>query len=192
MIDASLRSCGSLAAFYNFVNSWCMHNVTVSPLYWYILAAIPSGPGALLGFNSLMVFDDFIQCGGHLAQTEWVKDALCPVLLQWWFLICSTACRSVPTIFSRTLTSLWGWMHHPCPGVVMCFALMDHAWPWLFDRSFLSHYSQWKIVTPWPCFPTTGLSLLWAASAMLILHSQKQIFWKLSWGARDKSDMQLP
>ena len=98
--------------------------------------------------------------GDHLAQTEWIKGALCPVLLWWWFLVCSAAWKSVPAIFSSALTSLWGWMHCPCSGVVMCFVSMDHTWPWLFHRSFLSHYSWQKLVTPWRCSPTTGLSLL--------------------------------
>ena len=108
---------------------------------------------------------------GHPAQTEWIENALCLVPPQWWFLVFSAACGNVPAFFSSALTSLWGGMCHPFSGVVMCFALMDHTQPWLLDRNFLSHYGQQKIVTPWSCFPTTGLSLLWAASARLILHS---------------------
>ena len=98
--------------------------------------------------------------GQHLAWTGWIKGALCPVLQWWWFLVCSAAYRSVPAIISSALTSLWGWKCHPCSGVVMCFVLMDHTWPWLLHRSFLSHYIWWKLVTLWPCSPITDLSLL--------------------------------
>ena len=51
MINASLRSCSSSAASQSLMNSWCMHDVNVSPPYWYILAVMPSGPGAWLGFS---------------------------------------------------------------------------------------------------------------------------------------------
>ena len=78
--------------------------------------------------------------GRNLAQTEWIEGVLCPVLLQWWFLACSAANRSVSAIFSSSLTSLQGWMHPPCSGVVMCFVSMDHTWTWLFHRS-----CHWKV-----------------------------------------------
>ena len=76
------------------------------------------------GLSTLMTSSSV---GEHLVWTEWIEGALCPVFLWWWFLVCSAAHRSVPAIFSSALTSLWGWMHCPCSGVVMCFVLMDHT-----------------------------------------------------------------
>ena len=60
------------------MNSWCMHDVSLSPPYWYMSAAMLSDPGAFWRFSSLMALMMSSTVGEHLAQTEMDQGCTLP------------------------------------------------------------------------------------------------------------------
>ena len=150
-INAFLRSCSSSVASHSFMNSWCIHDVSVSPLYWYILAVMPSGhSGFLVSALWLFWWPHPVWGASSFSRMEGVHSSYCFCIDGSW------SVQQLLEVFLSSFHVLWLLCEDGC--TILAWQLWSALFQWtIYDLDCLIEAS--RVITVGKSFWIFGLVL---------------------------------